>query len=229
MARWNFPGREYQVCQIVEFKKKTIEEGYEKDRSTALWDRFLRVFLFRAAPFLPELLHRLTPRFFKDKCFVDKYYFQYVDDPAPHHTEWEYAVPYSKANEITTLIPGAVKHIKYTVEVHIRSSPRDKAKAHLAHFGDVVWFDLNVVTPKGLSEEELDEVAKPFEDMCVARGGVVHPHKLVVDIQKAGFSADTIKFLTAFQSENDPEKKMINPALSAMLNQPFPSSVYGAM
>jgi len=225
MARWTFPGRDYEVCQIVEFKTKTVEEGYENDRSTALLDRFLRVFLFRASPFLPEFIHRLSPTFFGDKSFVDKYYLQYVDDPAPHHTEWEYAVPYNRANEITPLIRGAVKDIKYTVEVHIRISPKDKAKAHLAHLGDVVWFDLNVVTPKGLSKEELNEIAKPFEDICAERGGVAHPHKLVVDIKKAGLPADTIKFLTAFQSENDPEKKMINPALAAMLNQPSPSAL----
>jgi hypothetical protein len=47
----------------------------------------------------------------------------------------------------------------------------------------------------------------------------------VVDIKKAGLPDDTIKFLTAFQSENDPEKKMINPALAAMLNQPSPSAL----
>lgn len=225
MARWTFPGRDCEVCQIVEFKEKTFEEGYEKDRSTALWDRFYRVFLFRAAPFLPKLIHKATPRFFGDTTFVDKYYLQYVDDPAPHHTEWEYAVPYNNANDITPLIRGAVEHIKYSVEVHIRSSPRDKAKAHLAHRGDVIWFNLNVVTPKRLSEAELNEVAKPFETLCVSQGGVAHPHKLVVDIKNAGLPAETIEFLTAFQSEHDPDKKMINPALAAMLNQPPPSAL----
>lgn len=111
---------------------------------------------------------------------------------------------------------------QYTVEVHIRTSPKDEATAHLAHRGDVVWFDLNVVTPKGLSEDELYEIARPFEEVMVASGGVAHPHKLVVDIDKAGIPRESINFLTTFQNKHDPNKKMANPALCHMLKQTVP-------
>jgi len=223
MCRWNFPGRDYEVCQVVKFRKVSVQE-YERDRGTAFWDRFYRVFLFRASPFLPELIHRLAPRFFRDKSFVDKYYLQYVDDPAPHHTEWEYAVPYtSDLAGIIRGIPEAVRGIPYTVEVHIRNSPKDSATAHLASIGDVVWFDLNVVTPKGMPASELDELARPFEELMTAQGGVAHPHKLVVDIGRAGLRPQTIQYLTNFQRRHDPDKKMVNPALARMLNQPLPA------
>jgi len=221
MIRWNFPGKNYSVCQKLEYYKKYKPE--ERNKNKAWLEHFVRLFTFRAAPFAPYLMRALAPKVFKDMSYVDKYYFQYVDDPAPHHTEWEYAVPFERATDLIPLIGDAVKHIPYIVEVHIRVSPQDSAKGHLAYRGDVVWFDLNVVTPQGLDGNALDEIGRPFEDLMTTRSGVAHPHKLVVDVKKAGFDEEKIKFLTLFQKTHDPENKMMNPALKKMLHYSYGS------
>lgn len=225
MVRWPIAGTSYGFIQQVEYNQAHRGE-YIQDKWVAVFHRLAYCLQNALVTSLPMLVRRIISRTSTDSCFVDKYYRQYVAIPAPHHCEFEYAVPFvgdgDNIKEILRKIPGTLTHVDFLHEVHIRIGPDfgDTANGHiLKHVKKAVWLDLNVVVPLGTKQADINSAAKRFEELMARNGGVSHPNKATVDWQSVALAESTLAHLQEFQALHDHTGKMNTKAMKQILQR----------
>jgi hypothetical protein len=223
MVRWLSAGTTYPIIQQVEFNQARHNE-YKLDIWTASYHRLAYCLQIAVVQSLPVLGRRLTSLTTSGTSFVDTYHRQYADIPAPHHCEFEYAVPFLDHGEnIRTLIgqiQGTLTHVDVVHEVHIRIGPDfgDEANGHiLKHIKKAVWFNLNMVVPPGTSRAFVNSIGKRFEELIITHGGIGHPHKSTINRSSVAMAESTRTYLQTFQALYDPLGKMNTTAMKQLL------------
>ena len=223
MIRWTNPHLNDQTIECVTFSK--VDSGkYNRFSINRRTDRLMRIItqsLISKSEILCSFCSKYIRYLKKSRKIIDKYYYVYVDDPVPKHTENEYAIQFNdndinKLNGIVQRIPIILKEMAQlaephtlAIEVHVRFSTKDKAKGHLAYMNNVCWFDININSFSGsiYTDSFLSKICKPWDILMRKYDGMSHFNKYTSD-KLLNVPNTTKQYFKAFSNKYDPEKKM---------------------